>query len=245
MTIKAISDEGLGIKVLIVDDEPEIVRLVSIQLRRRGYQTLTAANADEALELAEAEKPDVILLDINMPGLDGLSSIPDLRKVCTATIIMLSSLSASRIKVEALDRGADDYLVKPFDAEELLARVRVAVRHNRALRNSAYPGEAPLVSDDFLRIDLNQRLVERQGEYVRLSKLEYSLIALFVTNLNKTLSRREILQKVWGTEYGDETDILRTLIKQVRRKIEPDPAKPRYLLTEGRTGYRFVLSPIQ
>jgi two-component system KDP operon response regulator KdpE len=241
MTIKAISDEGLGVKVLVVDDEPEIVRLVSIQLRRRGYQIPTAANAAEALELAEAEKPDVILLDINMPGLDGISSIPDLRRVCNATIIMVSSLSASRIKVEALDRGADDYLVKPFDLEELVARLRVAVRHNRALQNNAYPGEAPVIADNFLRIDLNQRLVERQGEYVRLSRLEYSLISLLVLNLNKTLSRREILQKVWGIEYGDETDILRTLIKQVRRKIEPDPANPRYLLTEGRTGYRFVL----
>jgi len=242
MNTKYLSLEGHGSKILVVDDEPEIVQLISIHLQRRGYKTLTASNAYQALELAEFEQPDVIILDINMPGMDGITSIPELRKITPAYIIMLSSNDFSQTKVEALDHGADDYMVKPFDMEELIAHIRVALRHNLAVQRNAFRNESLIISDNYLMIDLSKRTVTRENLPVRLSNLEFNLIEILASNLNKTLSRREVLQKVWGASYGNESDILRTLIKQVRRKIEPNPSKPRYLITEGRIGYRFTLS---
>jgi two-component system KDP operon response regulator KdpE len=219
--------------ILIVDDEPQIRRVMRTTLTSHGYSVVEAASGEEALEKLRAERPDLIILDVNMPGISGLETCSEIRTSSDVPIIMLTIRNSERDKVQALDAGADDYVVKPFGVQELMARIRAA------LRRSA-PGDAtPAFLTDDLRIDFDKRVVTVKNNPVRLTPKEFELLRHLVANQGKTLGHRRLLQAVWGPDYGEETEYLRVFINQLRKKIEPDPHKPRYILTEPWVGYRF------
>jgi two-component system KDP operon response regulator KdpE len=229
--------EGYKTKIMVIDSETDISTLLNIHLRLRGYQVFVANNADESFRLAEMHQPEVILLDVTMPDLGGVAAIGRFLQMTSASVIIISTQDDTPTKIDALDSGADDFVVKPFDFEELMARVRVAIRRNLAATTKT---TYPVLSDNYLTIDLNRRSVEKAGERIKLTPLELTLLTLLASQKNILLTRRQILQKVWG-KYAEESDILRTTLKQLRRKIEPDPANPIYIITEGRAGYRFVM----
>jgi two-component system KDP operon response regulator KdpE len=219
--------------ILIVDDEPQIRRVMRTTLTSHGYSVVEAASGEEALEKLRAERPDLIVLDVNMPGISGLETCAEIRTSSDVPIIMLTIRNSERDKVQALDAGADDYVVKPFGVQELMARIRAA------LRRSA-PGDAtPAFLTDDLKIDFDKRVVTVKNNPVRLTPKEFELLRHLVANQGKTLAHRRLLQAVWGPDYGEETEYLRVFINQLRKKIEPDPHKPRYILTEPWVGYRF------
>jgi len=220
-------------RILIVDDEPQIRRVLRTTLTSQGYSVAEAKNGDEALEQIREERPDLILLDVNMPGRSGLEVCQEIRGTSDIPIIMLTVRNTERDKVQALDAGADDYVVKPFGSEELMARIRAALR--RAAPSEAMP---PFLSAD-LKIDFEKRAVTVRGELVRLTPKEFELLRQLVANQGKVLSHRRLLQAVWGPDYGDETEYLRVFINQLRKKIEMDPHHPRYIHTEPWVGYRF------
>ena len=220
-------------RILIVDDEPQIRRVLRTTLTSQGYTVAEAKNGDDALEQIREERPDLILLDVNMPGRSGLEVCREIRATSDIPIIMLTVRNTERDKVQALDAGADDYVVKPFGSEELMARIRAALR--RAAPSEAMP---PFLSAD-LKIDFEKRAVTVRGELVRLTPKEFELLRQLVANQGKALSHRRLLQAVWGPDYGDETEYLRVFINQLRKKIEPDPHHPRYIHTEPWVGYRF------
>jgi len=220
-------------KILVVDDEPQIRRVLRTTLTSNGYSVEEAKTGDEALDLIRANRPDLILLDVNMPGRSGLETCREIRLTSDIPIIMLTVRNSERDKVQALDAGADDYVVKPFGSEELLARIRAALR--RAAPAEALP---PFVSAD-LKIDFEKRSVTVRGEPVRLTPKEFELLHHLVANQGKALGHRRLLQAVWGPDYGEETEYLRVFINQLRKKIEPDPRHPRYIHTEPWVGYRF------
>jgi two-component system KDP operon response regulator KdpE len=220
-------------RILIVDDEPQIRRVLRTTLTSQGYTVAEAKNGDEALEQIREERPDLILLDVNMPGRSGLEVCHEIRGTSDIPIIMLTVRNTERDKVQALDAGADDYVVKPFGSEELMARIRAALR--RAAPSEAMP---PFLSAD-LKIDFEKRAVTVRGQLVRLTPKEFELLRQLVANQGKALSHRRLLQAVWGPDYGDETEYLRVFINQLRKKIEPDPHHPRYIHTEPWVGYRF------
>jgi two-component system KDP operon response regulator KdpE len=219
--------------VLIVDDEPQIRRVLRTTLTSHGYAVIEARSGDEALEQIRAEDADLILLDVNMPGRSGLDTCREIRQTSDVPIIMLTVRNTERDKVQALDAGADDYVVKPFGAEELMARIRAALR--RFAPAESLPS---FVSND-LSIDFEKRLVTLKGQPVRLTPKEYELLRHLVANQGKAQNHRRLLQAVWGPDYGEETEYLRVFINQLRKKIEPDPHHPRYLHTEPWVGYRF------
>jgi two-component system KDP operon response regulator KdpE len=219
--------------ILIVDDEPQIRRVMRTTLTSHGYSVVEASSGEEALEKLRAERPDLIILDVNMPGISGLETCAEIRTSSDVPIIMLTIRNSERDKVQALDAGADDYVVKPFGVQELMARIRAA------LRRSA-PGDAtPAFLTDDLKIDFDKRVVTVKNNPVRLTPKEFELLRHLVANQGKTLAHRRLLQAVWGPDYGEETEYLRVFINQLRKKIEPDPHKPRYILTEPWVGYRF------
>jgi len=220
-------------KVLIVDDESQIRRVLRTTLTSQGYTVAEAKSGDEALELIRQERPDLILLDVNMPGRSGLETCREVRSNSDIPIIMLTVRNTERDKVQALDVGADDYVVKPFGSEELMARIRAALRRTA-------PAEAlpPFASGD-LKIDFAKRSVMVKGVAVRLTPKEFELLHHLVANQGKAQSHRRLLQAVWGPDYGEETEYLRVFINQLRKKIEPDPRHPRYIHTEPWVGYRF------
>lgn len=219
--------------ILIVDDEPQIRRVMRTTLSSHGYSVVEAASGGEALEKLRAARPDLIILDVNMPGISGLETCAEIRTSSDVPIIMLTIRNSERDKVQALDAGADDYVVKPFGVQELMARIRAA------LRRSA-PGDAtPSFSTDDLKIDFEKRVVTVKNDPVRLTPKEFELLRHLVANRGKTLGHRRLLQAVWGPDYGEETEYLRVFINQLRKKIEPDPHKPRYILTEPWVGYKF------
>ncbi len=220
--------------VLVVDDEPKIRMFIRANLEARGYTVHLAKDGMEALETAALVLPDVIVLDVNMPRMDGIEACRRIREWGRMPIIMLSVREGEQDKVKALDEGADDYVTKPFSIEELLARIRVALRHT-----AGAAAETPVLTASDLEIDFARRIVKRRGEPVRLTRTEYELLSFLATNRDKVLTHRDILHSVWGPEYGDESEYVRTFIRQLRRKIEDDPTAPRYILTESRTGYRF------
>jgi two-component system, OmpR family, KDP operon response regulator KdpE len=220
-------------KILVVDDEPQIRRVMRTTLTSQGYTMTEAKTGEEALELIPVERPDLILLDVNMPGRSGLDTCREIRLTSDVPIIMLTVRNTERDKVQALDAGADDYVVKPFGTEELMARIRAALR--RASPSEALP---PFVSAD-LRIDFEKRSVMVSGQPIRLTPKEFELLHHLVANRGKTESHRRLLQAVWGPDYGEETEYLRVFINQLRKKIEPDPRHPRYIHTEPWVGYRF------
>jgi two-component system KDP operon response regulator KdpE len=223
--------------VLIVDDEPQIRRVLRTTLTSHGYTVIEARSGDEALEQIRNERADLILLDVNMPGLSGLETCREIRRTSDVPIIMLTVRNTERDKVQALDAGADDYVVKPFGAEELMARTRAALR--RFAPTDSLPS---FVSND-LNIDFERRAVTLKGQPVRLTPKEYELLRHLVANQGKAQNHRRLLQAVWGPDYGEETEYLRVFINQLRKKIEPDPRHPRYLHTDPWVGYRFEPPP--
>ncbi|WP_026416768.1 response regulator [Actinomadura oligospora] len=220
-------------RVLVVDDEPQIVRALRINLKARGYEVDAAPDGRTALDLAARRHPDVILLDLGLPDMDGTEVIRGLRGWLTVPIIVLSARQESDDKVEALDVGADDYVTKPFGMAELLARLRAAVRR------SAPVEEAAVVRTDAFSVDLAAKRVERNGADVRLTPTEWHILELLVRNAGRLVSQQQLLQEVWGPSYAKETNYLRVYMAQLRRKLEDDPSHPRYLITAPGIGYRF------
>jgi len=220
-------------KILVVDDAPQVRRVMRTSLTAQGYTVYEARNGEEALESLRSTPADLILLDVNMPGMDGLAACREIRRTSAVPIIMLTVREAERDKVAALDAGADDYVVKPFGMPELLARIRAALR--RTTQAEELP---PLVTAD-LNIDFAARRVAVRDRPVHLTPKEFDLLRQLVAGQGKPLSHRRLLQSVWGPDYGDETEYLRVVINQLRKKLEADPAHPRYILTEPWVGYRF------
>ena len=226
-------------RVLAVDDDRQLLRALQITLAARGYEVVPAATGAGALAAAGSSPPDVVILDLGLPDLDGVAVIEGLRGWCTAPVIVLSARHEERAKVRALDAGADDYVTKPFGMEELLARLRAAVR-----RTSPAADVARVTTESFT-IDLAARRVMSEQAEIRLTPTEWHLLEVLVRNAGNLVTQRQLLQRVWGPAYGTETNYLRVHIANLRRKLEPDPSRPRYLITEPGIGYRFLPGPEQ
>ena len=220
-------------RVLIVDDEAQIRRALSVNLRAREYEVDLAENGEEALELAAKHHPDAIVLDLGLPGIDGIDVIRGIRGWSEVPIVVLSVREGQADKVAALDAGADDYVTKPFGMDELLARLRAVLR-----RVSPAEEEAVVDTSDFA-IDLAAKRATRGGEEVHLTPTEWRLVEVLVRNPGRLVSQRQLLQDVWGPDYSDETNYLRVFMAQIRAKLEPDSSRPRYFITEPGMGYRF------
>lgn len=220
-------------RVLVVDDEPQIRRALETVLRGAGYEVETAASAGEALARAAARPPEAIILDLVLPDGSGVDVCRELRAWTQIPILVLSVVRDEREKVAALDAGADDYVTKPFGVDELLARLRASLRR-------AVPANEPILEVGALTIDLEKQVVQRDGEPVQLTPHEFGLLRLFARNEGKLLTHRALLREVWGPAYQTESHYLHVYVSQLRRKIEDDPARPRYLLTEPGAGYRLV-----
>ena len=221
--------------ILVVDDEPQLRRAMRATLADLGYTVLEARTGEDALTLIRQSPPDLILLDLNMPGIGGLETCRAVRETSDIPIIILSVRNTERDKVQALDAGADDYVTKPFGIQELLARIRATMRRSPAASDS---GDRSFQDAD-LSIDFDARRATLRGKSVRLTPKEFDLLKVLVDNRNKPVPHRKLLQTVWGPDYGDEVEYLRVVVNQLRRKIEPEPSKPRYLMTEPWVGYRF------
>lgn len=221
-------------RILVVDDDPQIRRVMRATLVGHGYEVIEARDGESALESAAREMPSLVLLDMNMPGIDGLEACRHLRAGSDIPVIILSVRNTEKDKVAALDAGADDYVTKPFSIEELLARIRAAMRRAPSL------DATPLtVNSGDLEIDFSTRRISLKGKDVRLTPKEFELLRYLVAHAGKPVPHRELLQAVWGPDYGDEPEYLRVFVNQLRKKIEPNPAKPRYIQTEPWVGYRF------
>jgi two-component system, OmpR family, KDP operon response regulator KdpE len=220
-------------RILVVDDEPQILRALSTNLRGAGYEVETASTAEEALVSAAMRPPEAVILDLVLPDGRGTDVCRELRGWTAVPILVLSAVGEEREKVEALDAGADDYVTKPFGMEELLARLRAALRR-------AVPSGEPVLRVGELELDLEKRAFARAGRPVALTPNEFELLRLLMQNEGKLLTHPTILREVWGPAYGDESHYLHVYVSQLRRKIEADPTRPRYLLTEPGAGYRLV-----
>ncbi len=219
--------------VLIVDDEPQLLRALQINLRTHGYRPVTAADGASALAAASEHRSDLVILDLGLPDMDGVQVIAGLRAWTQVPILVLSARHGPEDKVEALDAGADDYVTKPFGLDELLARLRAAER-----RSAGVPGTPVVTTADFT-LDLAARKAERAGDPVRLTPTEWKIVELLVRNPGQLVGQQQLLLDVWGPAYAREVQYLRVYLNQLRRKLEPDPARPRYFITESSTGYRF------
>jgi len=226
----------MGTRVLVVDDEPPIVRMVAANLRMRGYEVLTAATGEAALASLDAHQPDLVVLDLGLPGIDGLEVLRRLRSWSSVPVVVLTALDDEREKVTALDAGADDYVTKPFGIQELLARVRAA------LRRAGGPERERVVEAGDVRIDLAGQTVTRAGELIHLTRLEYRLLEALAVNAGRICTHRHLLERVWGPGYGDASQYLRVYVANLRRKLD-DPAAPRLILTEPGMGYRLATRP--
>ena len=223
--------------ILVVDDEPQIRRALAVNLAARGYVVDQAGTGREALRLAASAHPDAVVLDLGLPDIDGIDVVRGIRGWSRVPIVILSVRDAEADKVEALDAGADDYVTKPFGMDELLARLRAAIRRST-------PDEAePVIETDAFTIDLASRSVTRDGRPVHLTPTEWGLVEVLVRNAGRLVTREVILRTVWGEGYDDESGYLRVHMGSVRRKLEADPAHPRHFLTEPRMGYRFLVDP--
>jgi two-component system KDP operon response regulator KdpE len=220
-------------RVLVVDDEPQILRALQMQLRGAGYSVDTASTAREALMKAGTRPPEAIILDLLLPDSRGTDVCRELRRWSMTPILVLSAVGEEREKIEALDAGADDYVTKPFSGDELLARLRAVLRR-------AAPSTEPVISIGALRIDLERREVAMDGRAVSLTPIEYDLLRLLAENEGKLLTHPMILREIWGPAYQEESNYLHVHVSHLRRKIEPDPARPRYLLNQAGVGYRLV-----
>jgi len=221
--------------ILMVEDEKPIRRFLKPYLETRGFKVVEACDGKEALALAASHKPDLILLDLGLPDMDGLAVLKRLREWSQVPIIILTARGKEKEKVEGLDGGADDYLAKPFDIEELMARVRVALRHLERLKQ---PGDEPVFETADFKVDLAARIVTVRGQEVHLTPNEYNLLALLIRHAGKVVTQKLILTEVWGASGDDQGRSLRLYIHQLRQKMESDPALPRYILTEPGVGYR-------
>jgi len=221
-----------GQRVLVVDDENSIRRYLHTALTAQGFTVYEAANGQEALNAAVANRPDVIILDLGLPDFDGIEVTRRLREWAQTPIIILSVREAENDKIAALDAGADDYLTKPFGTGELMARMRVV------MRRLANKSDEPTLQVDKLKMDLSRRIVTMDETQISLTPTEYEILRLLLQNAGKVLTHHQLLRQVWGTAYESEMHILRVNISNLRRKIEPDPARPHYLVTESGVGYR-------
>ncbi|QGN59259.1 response regulator transcription factor [Nostocoides sp. HKS02] len=222
--------------ILVVDDEPHLVRTLAINLRAREYAVETAGDGRSALTAFHESPPDLIVLDLGLPDLDGVEVLRRIRQVSDVPVIVLSARTDSVDKVEALDEGADDYVTKPFAMEELLARVRVALRRDR---DTSEPTLPPFATDRFT-LDFDERQAVVAGSPVRLTPTEWRLLEVLARTPGHLVTQQELLREVWGPRYGRESNYLRVYANQLRRKLEPDPGRPRYLLTDPGQGYRLV-----
>ena len=220
-------------RILVVDDEPQLLRALRITLRARGYEVEIAADGKSALAAAAHTHPELIVLDLGLPDLDGIEVIEGLRPWFTGPIVVLSARQDSDEKVLALDAGADDYVTKPFGMDELLARLRAA------LRRATPAPDAVVVTTEAFTVDLAAKRVTAGDHDVRLTPTEWGMLEVLVRNPGRLVPRKQLLREVWGPAYGDESNYLRVYIAQLRRKLEPDPSHPRYLITEPGIGYRF------
>ena len=223
-------------RILVVDDDPQIRRVMRVTLTGHGYEVDDVKSGETALEKLRDERFDLILLDINMPGMSGLETCREIRGQSEVAVIMLTVRDTEADKVEALDAGADDYVTKPFNPPELLARIRAALR-----RTPSTHGPSGRLTIGSVEVDFDTRQVNARGRQVRLTPKEFELLRYLVAHPNKVLSHRELLQAVWGPDYGDQVDYLRVFINQLRKKIEAKPSSPAYLLTEPWVGYRLHL----
>ncbi len=225
--------------ILVIDDEPQILRAMRTILTEKQFKVTTASRGEEGLALAATSEPDLVILDLGLPDVDGVEVCARLREWTQIPIIILSVRDSERDKVAALDRGADDYLTKPFGIEELLARVRVALRHS-ASRKGGQGAQSKLVKAGTITIDLAWHIVKHGDEEVKLTGTEYKLLAYLAANHGRVLTHQSILTHVWGQEDADHTEYLRVYMRQLRKKLEADPERPQYILTEPGIGYRFI-----
>jgi two-component system KDP operon response regulator KdpE len=221
-----------AVKILIIDDERAIRRFLRAALTSHGYEVIEAENGQTALAIAADRRPDILILDLGLPDMDGIEVTRQLREWYQAPIIILSVRDQENEKIAALDAGADDYLTKPFGVGELMARIRVA------LRRSARRVDEPVFEVEDLKVDLSRRLVTRQGQEMDLTPTEYDILRVLVQHAGRVLTHRQILREVWGEAYETETHLLRVNMSNLRRKIEPDPTQPFYIITEPGVGYR-------
>jgi two-component system KDP operon response regulator KdpE len=234
-----VSNPPAKAKLLIIDDELPIRRFLRASLADSGFELLEAATGAEGIKMVATENPDVVLLDLGLPDIDGIDVAKSLREWTSVPIVVLSARGQEKDKIEALDAGADDYLTKPFGLGELLARTRVALRHAQ----QAGGGEEPVVFETGgLKVDLAARQVFVDGDEVHLTPIEYDLLRTFVRHAGKVLTHRQLLARVWGEAYTEESHYLRVYMGQLRHKLEPNPAEPRYLITETGVGYRLRVS---
>jgi len=222
-------------RILVVDDEQEITLVLRSGLTKHGFDVRVAGEGQAALELFQAWTPELVITDLSMPNMNGLKLCRRLREISDVPIIILSVKGDEATKVEALDAGADDYLTKPFGMGELLARVRATLRRSPQASN-----EGTVIEEGDFRVDFETRAVEVGGKEIRLSPKEFDLLVFLIRNSGKVLTHRTLLANIWGGNYTDQTEYLRVFIRHLRKKIEPDPAKPRYILTDPWVGYRFV-----
>ena len=223
-------------RILAVDDEPQILRALATNLRARGYEVELAQTGEAALATAARKHPDLVILDLGLPGIDGVEVIRGLRGWTSVPIIVLSVRDAERDKVAALDAGADDYVTKPFGMDELLARLRAALRRTTPTEEEA------LIETEHFTVDLAAKRVTTANGEVRLTPTEWHIVEMLVRNAGKLVTQRQLLQEVWGPQYEKETNYLRVYLAQIRNKLEPNPSRPRYFITEARIGYRFELA---
>jgi two-component system KDP operon response regulator KdpE len=228
-------DKGM---ILVIEDEPQMQRFLRIVLQGQGYSFIEAQTGQEGLVQAATRSPDIILLDLGLPDIDGLEVTRRLREWSDIPIIVLSAREQEQDKIKALDAGADDYLTKPFSAGELLARIRVAIRH-KVMRQSA-TGEPVFILDN-LRVDMSLRQVFLNEQEVHLTPIEYKLLTLLIQNAGKVVTHSQLLKEVWGPSYSKETQYLRVYMTQLRHKLESDPARPRFLINEPGIGYRLKI----
>ena len=221
-------------KILIADDDPQMLRALRITLGARGYEVVTASNGKAALDAAIQTHPDFVVIDLGMPGLTGIEVIEALRGWSQVPVLVVSGRSESWDKVEALDAGADDYVTKPFSADELLARIRALSRR------SVPSAETPIVTFADVVVDLSARSVTKGGEHVRLTPTEWALLDVLVRNAGRLVTRETLLTEVWGPQYTSDTGYLRLYMSQLRKKLEPEPSAPRHFVTDAGLGYRFV-----
>ena len=227
-------------RVLVIEDEPALQKFLRATLSTQGYDVVTAARGDEGLRLAAAAPPDLIVLDLGLPDTDGIGVTRSVREWSSVPIIVVSARGREQDKVVALDAGADDYLTKPFGVGELLARVRVALRHVAAVRHEA---TEPVYEFGELRVDLSRREVSARDKPVRLTPIEYKLLAALVRNAGRVLTHRQLLTEVWGPQCVEENHYVRVYMNNLRNKLEAEPARPKYLLTEAGVGYRLAAAP--
>ncbi|GJL50231.1 MAG: DNA-binding response regulator [Nitrospirales bacterium] len=223
-----------GARILVVDDEREIRRCLELSLEERGFTVIAAESGERALDLLQQRPADVAIIDLLLPGMDGLELTQKIRKWSTLPIIFLSAIGDDKIKVEALEHGADDYVTKPFSTEEVIARIRSVLR-----RVVGSKDVNPVLTFSDLEIDFERRALHLSGEPIKLTPMEYELLKYMVQNAGRVLTRRMLLSAVWGPGHEDDTQSLRVLVRQLRKKIEKTPAKPRFILTDLGVGYRF------